>query len=436
MVSIAPFRGIIYKRRAVPDLAEVVAPPYDVISAQEQSALYDRSGYNAVRLILGREFENDNGASNRYTRASAYLKNWMDEGTLGPCEEPALYLYAQDYEIGGRMRRRVGFICRLGIEPFGDAVFRHERTLSGPKQDRLKLTRACRMNLSPVFGLYADPGRRLDALWETEMSLPPALEVGTGDGIVHRMWFVTDEETIRAAVAFLADKPVVIADGHHRYETALDYRDERRAQEAGPAGAPYDYVMMYLSNIHGQGFTVLPTHRIVKKIGDVDMASLSQVLSGDFTIEEHRVTDENAAGFIERLARASARGPSFGMYTGAGNITLLTLKEDVAGRLRGSGAGADLVNILDVTILQELIFEKALKISREAVTSKEAVSYTIRAGEAMDAVDSGQARLAFLMNSTGIDQVMEVATHGGVMPQKSTYFYPKLLTGLVFNPLS
>lgn len=436
MAIISPFKGVIYKRGAVANLIDALAPPYDVISPEMQDQLYEKSDRNVIRLILGKEFPDDNDANSRYTRAAGFLETWMKDGTLERVENESIYLYSQEYEIKGTWRKRVGVICRTKIEEPGKSIFPHERTLSGPKTDRLNLTRACRMNFSQVFGIYSDPKLTLDAIWDRVMKSPADMDVTDKDGVKHRLWLISDPEVIERARRFFLDMPIVIADGHHRYETALNYRNERRAEDKARDGeAKYEHVMMFLSNCCGEGFTVLPTHRMVKDIGALDIDSAVERLKSDFEVSETRV-DANCAGvFLDDLQRSGEKSPSLGLYRGDGRMLTLCLRKDAA-LPNPPGAGkARILRRLDVILLQELIFEKALGISKEAVADKKIIGYTIDPAKAMKDVDKGDARLSFIMNPTGMDQVIEVATGGGVMPQKSTYFYPKLVSGLVFNPL-
>ncbi|MGK7344458.1 MAG: DUF1015 domain-containing protein [Candidatus Nitrospinota bacterium M3_3B_026] len=438
MAKIAPFRGYRYTPSLVGRDGAVLAPPYDVISPADLDRLYARHPKNVARLILNRQTAADTETDNRYTRAAALLDEWKKDGTLVRDETPAIYLYAQDYDAGGQRLRRVGFIARRLAEPFGESVFPHERTLSGPKTDRLNLTRACGMNFSPVFGLYSDPEKTLDALWEGVMKTSPTTSVIDDEGVGHHLWVITDNAIIDKARDFMEITPVVIADGHHRYETALNYRNERRAAEADPppeGEADYDYVMMYLSNSRGEGFTVLPTHRLVADIPGLETRTLPGRLEKYFDSESFDLSPRTAAAFMEKLGEAGGERPSLGFYAGGGRGALLSLKS-------GIGLASELDHIhppqlrkIDVTILQEVVFERVLGISREMVADKKTVFYTVDAGEAVEAVDTGRARLAFLMGGADMEKIIQVATAGGVMPQKSTYFYPKLITGLVFNPL-
>ncbi|VAX24394.1 FIG00496002: hypothetical protein [hydrothermal vent metagenome] len=436
MAVIAPFKGVVYKRGVGSSLIDALAPPYDVIPPETQEELYEKSDRNVIRLILGKEFPDDNDADSRYTRAAGFLRDWMKDGTLERVEHESIYLYSQEYEIDNRRLKRVGVICRTKIEEFGKSIFPHERTLSGPKTDRLNLTRACRMNFSQVFGIYSDPKLTLDAIWEGIMKSAADMDVTDESGVKHRLWMISDPDVIERARLFFLETQIVIADGHHRYETALNYRNERRSQEGTQnSEAGYEHVMMFLSNCCGEGFTVLPTHRIVKDIGAVDIDDAVEKLKSDFEISERSVDANLVSGFLDDLKKSGDLNPSLGLYRGDGRMLLLSLRKDAALPNPPGNEKAAILRRLDVILLQELVFEKALGISKEAVADKKIVGYTIDAVEAMRQVDRGAARLSFIMNPTRMDQVIEVATSGGVMPQKSTYFYPKLISGLVFNPL-
>lgn len=436
MEKVVPFRGIRYNQNAITQIGMVLAPPYDVISPAQQKALYDNDTHNVVRLILGYEYGTDTEADNRYTRSAKVLGEWQEDGTLSRELAPAIYLYAQDYEIDGRTFRRVGFICRRLVEPFGQSVHRHERTLSGPKLDRLRLTRACKMNFSPIFGLYADPEKKLDAVWAGIMeSKKPDVYAKDDDGVTHQMWVVTDPAIIAQAQGNLRDKDVVIADGHHRYETALNYRDERRKAEKPEGVAEYDYALMFLSNSLGEGFTVLPTHRLVKGVGEQAVKDLPRRMAESFNVTQVKFDPADPSPFMAVLKSAGATAPSFGVIAPGGVSSVITLNKGkyLAGE---TGGLSDVMRLLDVSVLQELVFEGMLGITKEAVADKTVIGYTISPEEAARSIAKGETKVAFLLNPADVNVVMDVAVKGGVMPQKSTYFYPKLISGLVFNPLS
>ncbi|MBF0291836.1 MAG: DUF1015 domain-containing protein [Nitrospinae bacterium] len=435
MEKVVPFRGIRYNQNAITQIGKVLAPPYDVISPAQQKALYDSDEHNVVRLILGYEYGTDTEADNRYTRSSEVLSKWLSGNILSREALPAIYLYAQDYEMEGRMLRRVGFICRRLAEPFGQSVHRHERTLSGPKLDRLKLTRACKTNFSPIFGLYADPEKKLDAIWAQIMnSKKPDINATDDDNVVHQMWVVTDQAVIAQVQSHLRNRDVVIADGHHRYETALNYRSERHEAEKPAGPAEYDYVLMFLSNSLGEGFTVLPTHRLVKGVDEKAVKSLLERLPESFDVKPVKFDPADSAPFMAALRTAGAVAPSFGVIA-PGVSSVITLKKEkyLAG---DTGGLSDVLRLLDVSVLQELVFERMLGITKEAVADKSVIGYTISPKEAAQSIAKGETKVAFLLNPADVSVVMDVAVKGGVMPQKSTYFYPKLISGLVFNPLT
>ncbi|VAX19187.1 hypothetical protein MNBD_NITROSPINAE02-610 [hydrothermal vent metagenome] len=445
MAKVNPFKGIRYNPRAIPDLIEALAPPYDVISPEMQDELYESHDKNVVRLILGKTYETDTDSSNRYTRAAKYLDGWLDTNDLIREEKPAIYLYAQDYELKGAKLRRVGFMCRRSIEPFGESVFRHERTLSGPKVDRLNLTRACKMNFSPVFGLYTDPEHVLDKMWEVIMSEPPEIKVVDNAGVTHTMWIISESEVIEKVSGFMESKKIVIADGHHRYETALNYRNEMRAKENREGEAEYDYLLMYLSNTDSQGVDVWPTHRILSDVDFISLDVLKDKLKKSFEVCEYSTDITPLSSILEDLEKAGENGASFGLYAGDQRLFLLTKRvprrspddSDREDEEKKPGEQEqDALSMLDVSLLQDVIFEKIFGVTKEDVANKKHVTYTVDAKEAIKSVDDGLARFAFLLNAASVDDVMKIALGGGVMPQKSTYFYPKLISGLVFNPLS
>ena len=433
-----PFKGVRYKKDITKNFLDLLAPPYDVISQNEQDALYNRDKNNIVRLILGKIKKNDTEKESRYTRSAATLEAWLADGTLVQDDTPALYLYAQDFDVDGKRKMRTGFICRRLVEPLGTSIHPHERTLSGPKTDRLNLTRACKTNFSQVFGLYADEERVIDAIWKKVMKNPADISVTDDAGEDHHLWVVTDVDIIEQVQQYLEDKPVVIADGHHRYETALNYKNERRKADGDPKEPQeYDYAMMFLANSEGEGFTVLATHRVVMSSATVEKESLIENLSDYFLVSAASMDEGEEGDFMAKVSAAGKKGPSFGLYMGQDEAWIITLteKDDYLDSIKSSPED-DLLKLLDVSVLQNLIFENVMGVTREQVAAKKDVTFTIDPVEVKRRVDSGEAVCGFLMNPTDIGQVIEVATSGGVMPQKSTYFYPKLISGLVMNRLA
>jgi uncharacterized protein (DUF1015 family) len=431
--DIRAFRALRYDAEVVGDLGQVVAPPYDVIGAELQQALLERHPRNSVRLDLP-PGEPREDPDERYRRAARTLSAWRTDGTLRKDPRPSVYVYEQTYRVPGTGLERTqrGFFARLRIEPFGPqaSVLPHERTLSGPKEDRYRLLRATGINTSPVVGLYEDPSRTAARVLDEVAATPPAADVTDDEGVRHRLWVVPDEGEGSAAAAMIAAAstgPVFIADGHHRYETALRYRDERRqgSSEQDPA---FDFLLMLFLDAADE-LTVLPTHRVVRGLGPVGTAGLVARLPELFS-----ATPTEAQVLVDRYEAAG------GLTGGAGRFGLIT--RDGAWELqarrdafpaRGDAGAA--VQALDVTLLAAAL-DRLAGIDAAAIAGGERVRYTKSAPEAValvrDAVDGAEA--AFLLEPTPVASILAVARDGDVMPQKSTYFYPKALTGLVLNP--
>lgn len=422
---IEPFRALHYNLERAGDLAALVAPPYDLIGPERQRELYDRSPYNVVRLELGRE-------EDRYAAAARTLEQWMCERILERAPAPAIYFYTQRFEIEGATLTREGLFARVRLEEFSrGAILPHERTFAAPKQDRLRLLAATRTNLSPIFSLYSGSHPELERLKEEIRKRPPMLEVTDDLGIVNQLSPIEEPGRIAIVQRALADARILIADGHHRYETALNYRRQRRAAEGDPAAAqPYDYVMMTLVGCDDPGLVILPTHRVVKRLKPGAIVRFAERAAELFEIEE---CAERTA--LRARLRAARRGATGVALKGDPKLHLL--------RLKSASAMADAlphlpaeIRDLDVSLLHTLLFERVLLLSDEEVRAGGNLEYTIDAEGALDAVAAGSADGAFLTNPPSIADVERVSASGATMPEKSTYFYPKLLTGLVMSPLS
>jgi uncharacterized protein (DUF1015 family) len=424
MPEILPFRGYRYDLSRV-DIQDVVAPPYDVISPQQQAQLYDKSPYNVVRLILGRE-------EDRYASAAKYFLEWQDKGQLVRDKKPCFYALQQKFDgLNGKRITRKGFIALCRLEEFEKKiVLPHEKTLAKPREDRFQLFKATRANFSQIFSLYSDPEKRVDSSLNGATNKPPMVEVVFED-VENRIWMVEDEKSIAAMQRFLADKQVLIADGHHRYETALAYRDFMRSQNKKPSGREgYEYVMMFFTNLEDEGLVIYPTHRQVHSLTRFDA---KQFLS---RISEHFICREFKDRHTLVLALQSGSMKSFGLVLqGDPTFRLITLKPTalLAEIVRENGPRE--VRELDVTLLHSLILRDMLRISPEAQEQKLNLTYVKSIDEAIESTNSGKAQLAFLMNATKIEEVRAVAKAGFTMPQKSTYFYPKILSGLLINKL-
>jgi uncharacterized protein (DUF1015 family) len=435
--ELRPFRALRYDPGSIADPSLVVAPPYDVIGDAEHDRLLARHPANIVRLDRPREEAGDE-PDDRYRRAARTLAAWRSDGTLHKDPHPSIYVYEQTYTVPGTevVRTQRGFFVRLRLEAFGpgSGVLPHERTMSGPKEDRYKLLRATGVNTSPVIALYDDPdgtGRQvLDAL-TTE---PADLDLTDEDGVRHRLWAVPADGEAAATVAPLLEAagrgPLTIADGHHRYETALRYRDERRMSRSCEEDPAFDYLLALLLDEVGEPLTILPTHRIVGGLGDAGVKALLDGLDSLFTAERGVTAADLRARFD---AAGVARGGEgrFGLWTRAGGALLTARREAFEPYLPEGGAA---LRGLDVTQLG-VALERLAGIDADAVAAG-AVAYTKSAAEAIERVDAGLdgADAAFLLEATPVASVSAVAADGDVMPQKSTYFYPKALSGLVINP--
>lgn len=440
MAQVHPFRAFRYNPAHAP-YERVLTQPYDKISPDQQERYYANDPSNLITVEKGRSYEGDSAQNNVYTRASAALQDWISRNTIQQDPAPAFYSYTQEFTVPGTEERRVrrGFIGAGKLEEYSAGViFRHEHTLSGPKADRLELLRHTRMHTGQLFMLYSDAEYRVDRILEdAERAALPATEMRDEYGVVHRLWVVADAKRVAAIESAMADQKLVIADGHHRYETALTYRNERRAQ-AGKIDpeAPYERAMMTFVNTKSEGLVILPGHRVASHLHDFKWAEVRRHLEPWFEAEPFSFRDEaSKAGarnnFLIRL-RQQRNQRAIGVYPaqdGQRAFYLLTLRP-----------GADLARLLpnvsplqrelDVVLLHEGILEPALGITPQAVTAEANLTYEREASAALDAVDRGAAEAAFLLNACDVEQVMKIATEGEVMPQKSTDFYPKMLSGI------
>lgn len=449
MAVVMPFKGLRYNPAKVDDLSLVVTPPYDVISSEEQEKYYDKHPYNIIRLEYGKQFAEDSESNNRYTRAAETLQKWLEEKILLPEDKPVMYRYQQLYQIKGEEKVRTGLICNVKIEPYEKGVILpHEETMPKHKKYRLALMQACAANISPLFGLYADYGKTVDKILEDISNEKQLCEFVDEQGITHRLHIIDNPQTISQIQEAMERLNIFIADGHHRYETALKYRDLRR-EELGltgePGDQPFDYVMFVLVNLYDPGLVILPTHRLVKNIERFKLKKFIKKLAEDFRVEEFAV-DPNGSNIKEFLDLIYRRGGldvgsgtfhfnAFGLYAGNGQGYAITLdSENTLDRLVGRSEHRSLAwQGLDVTVLQTTILERLLGISGEDLANQTKLAYTHDETEALKAVDSGEYQMAFLMNPTQVDELTAIAIGGEKMPQKSTYFYPKLITGLVIN---
>jgi len=422
MANITPFTGIRYNQSKV-ELKKVIAPPYDVISPDQQNAYYEESPYNVVRLILGRE-------EDRYASAAQHLKKWLGEEILVRDDTPALYMLAQTFtDADGSSITRKGFIgaCEL-VKLDKGVVLPHEKTLSKPKADRFNLMKATQANFSQIFGLYADSDHKIDEVAGNIIKQTPIVDVDF-EGVNNKIWRVDRNEDVAFIEQVMKDKQILIADGHHRYETALAYRDLRKNENPDHTGKePYNYVMMFCTNMYDPGLVIYPTHRVLHSLQNFDGAILLNELKKYYAVESL-----GSAGELRKKLAAIQRYAFGYVYTGSYHLVYVKQPEEAQELLPDDMPPE--VKALDVALLHSHIIGKVLNISVEAQEQKLYFDYIKDFVETVKAVESGKVQAAFLMNPTPIDQVRSVAEAGHTMPQKSTYFFPKLVSGLVFNPL-
>jgi uncharacterized protein (DUF1015 family) len=409
MAEVRPFHGIVYNPELIHDLKSVVAPPYDVIPESEYRVYYRRHGFNVIHLILGKIYPFDSPGRNRYTRAGEYFHRWLDESVLVKDREPSFYVYSQTYQYKDQpVRNRVGFVALVKLARYEERVILpHEQTFPRPKEHLKALRRACKAHLSPVFAVFADPTREVNSLIDPGDKAP-----------------IMDVK---------ADKQVIIADGHHRYETTLELRDEFSAEDPeGAASGMYDYVLMFLANTHDEGLTIFPTHRLCKALEGFDPDALLAKAQKAFSVEPIDESDPSkAAKKVAALLAARGSTNAFGLCVAPGKHYLLTLIDQGPIEAFSDSDLPEAYRSLDVHVLHTYLIDHCLGIPKDSYYDH--ISYTRDEAEVVEAVRSGEAQVGFMMNPTKMSQVEDVTRMGLRMPQKSTYFYPKLLTGLVIN---
>lgn len=425
MPIIRPFRGIRYNQ-AVVNINTVVAPPYDVISPEQQNQLYDKDAHNIVRLILGRE-------EDRYSAAAKSFNEWQESGVLAREARPAFYPLVQTFKTTtGSVIQRKGFIALCHLEEFEKGiVLPHEKTLSKAKEDRFKLFKATNSNFSQIFSLYSDAAKNVDSTIAPLYSTPAAVDV-TFENVRNQLWVITDDRAIEKIAQEMEPKQVLIADGHHRYETALAYRDLMKSQNPKHNGTElYNYVMMFFTNLDDEGLVIFPTHRVVHSLPKFAWKDFSSTIQKYFTVAE----------FPAREAMVKALGSharyAYGIIVnGASKYWIASLKDGMTvDSLVSSSLPAE-VKDLDVVLLHSYFLGSVLGISVEAQEKKLNIHYIQRVDDCENEIVKGVAQVAFVVNPTKIGQVRAVAKAGQTMPQKSTFFYPKLLSGLVLNKMA
>lgn len=433
MPEIQAFRAIRYNLGHIGALSDVVAPPYDVIDAELQDQLYRRHPCNIVRLILNRiEPGDDDAANNRYTRARRFFRNWLAEGVLAPDPDPALYVYHQQYDYEGHTYTRRSFMARMRVSPFGEGrVFPHEHTQGGPKMDRMMLTAMCKANLSQIFGLYPDPSCEAQSVLEEAAGGQTPVEATDHLGVVHRVWPVTDVAVISQVSALMGPRPVFIADGHHRYETACHYRDQVYDSGFLSPEHPANYVLMALVAMEDPGLVVLPCHRLVSGTPRMSVEQLATRLGDRFTCHIAGEGPEAAASVWQEI-QETGRQDVLGLYA-AGDHRWVLARLTESGKARMDEVAKDHHEPwrrLGVSILHEMVFADLF--GWEELPE---LRYVQSAAQVAEALREGECSLAALVMPATVDDIRQVSLSGERLPSKSTYFYPKLLSGLVVNPL-
>jgi len=436
MADIIPFKGIRYNKEKIKDPNLVMTPPYDIISPVQQEMYYNSDEYNMIKLDLVKEFPTDTEQDNRYTRASDTFAQWLSNRVLVGEERPSIYFYEVSYTKYGPEKKMKGFIALCRLEEFGKGkVVPHEYTLSKPKSDRLNLLRSCQANFSLIFSLYSSVDGKINKTIEGNLkNSAPDTDVVDDNGDRHRLWVVSDPAIIEAVQKEMQEKTVYIADGHHRYEASLNYRNEAR-QKSGEG--PYDYIMMFFANMDEPGLTVLPTHRLISGVSEDKINSLYDSLVKYFRIKDFDFTNGNESvarrQLLDAMKKAGPQDHFLGMYIkGENKYSLLELKgEDVLLEIQ---SGKPLSwRRLDVSILQSLILQDILGFSEDSISRQENLCYVKDVDDSIRKVRDEEYQAAFLLNATKIEEIRDVTETGERMPQKSTYFYPKCLTGLVIN---
>ncbi|MBU3902471.1 MAG: DUF1015 domain-containing protein [Candidatus Thermoplasmatota archaeon] len=423
MVEIAPFKGITYNKEKV-DINKVVAPPYDIISKEEQDELYKKSEYNVVRLVLGKEYSADSEENNRYVRAADFFREWMDKGVFTRSEENCIYVYEEDYNIKGKSKKMRGFIALLKLEDYGHGVMRHEKTLSKPKEDRLKLMKNCNANFDQIFLLYSEPEKKIDEILDKNASKKPDYEVKYND-VVHRLWTISNGDDIDEIVKTMKPKPLFIADGHHRYETALNYRNYMREKHSDFKGNEFFNYMMVQFNNMDERLSILPTYRLIHSIPEMNIDVMLGKIKEFFDVEKIDLPEKKSEKIVDMLKEKKNK-KVFALYHDK-KCYILILKDISV--MNQFGRGSEILRKLDVSILHTLIIEKIMGIT----DVERHVKYTRDENEAVQIVDEGKYQLSLFLNATTLDELKAISETNENMPQKSTYFYPKQLTGLVMN---
>ena len=432
MVRIAPFRGVFYNQKKIHDLSKVIAPPYDVISREEQEKLYRKSPYNFVRLDLSQEPDS-------YSAVAQLLQAWEAQGIFERDRAPAIYSLAHRFTLkNGQEKVRQGFFALTQLQDFADGTIRpHEKTLDEPREDRLKLMLACQAQLSPIFALYAEPKQTINKMLAAQVEgIAPFVEFEQENGDQCRLWRITDPALMRKVQQELKDQTLVIADGHHRYEATLNYRDRMREQRGKWSGSEtFNYILTYFANMNDDNVVILPTHRLVRGYAHQPFLQLEEALQQYFYVEQYPKTPEGKYGFLKALRAGGKKQRLIGAtFKRDPRYLILRLKN----RRIMQGLAKDLsapLRELEVSILHLVILNHILGLSPEQQTSGETIRYSQDEDVVLQALEKEDYQAAFILNAPKGEEILSIVNAGEKMPQKSTYFYPKLVSGLIVNKI-
>ncbi len=439
MAEVVPFKGVRYNPDLIKNMADVVAPPYDVISPKEQDGFHQRHPNNVIRLILGKTRADEDEKENVHVRAGRFFHKWREDKVLIQDEVPAIYLTTVTFSWEGERYTRLGIIACVRLEPFEKGVvLPHERTFSKVKSERLQLMKYCHANFSPIFSLYSDGDDDLAPLNAFAAAEKPEVDLIDDKGHRHRLWPITDKDLITLVTSYFRKQIIYIADGHHRYETALNYLEWVKENDPSySADHPANFIMMSLSSMEDPGMVVLPAHRLLKQVSEQELSRLMGNAKECFDILPFGVESELKGGLSEfnRALAANAHRNAIGFFSSEKSILqVMVLKEGVMARLFEDKI-APALRDLDVTVLTQLTMMEVMGFDQARLDDETKISYQTTAFGAVDAVRAGEADMAFILNPTRIEQVQRVAENGLIMPRKSTYFYPKVVSGLIFNLL-
>ena len=443
MATVKPFRGWRYNPDKIKNMARVLAPPYDVISEDQHADYCARSPYNIVHLSLGGAPFSPDPYLSRYPQAADYWSHWRDEGIFLREDSPAIYVYDQDYEspLGGLVQRR-GYIAAVKLCDYHERmILPHEKIRSAVKTDRLGMLRACQCAFSQIFSLFSDPAGTVEEAVSAALPAEPLFEVADDEGVTHRMWVVTERDALETVSRAMADKQIVIADGHHRYEAALAYRNEMRANHGEAAAGPWEYTTMLLCNVKAGALSILPSHRLIGELPAGAYKYLRVPAAGIFTIRQRELPVGPAQrsiavqGLLAEMRQIGARNHVFGLYTGDNQVSLLQVAQGAKALGNFAPNCSAVWRNLDLAVLHEVIIDRLMGLRGRYAESQKNIFFTRSAEEAVGLVDRGEVAATFLINPPTVEDVMDVARAGDQMPQKGTHFYPKPLTGVAIYDL-